>query len=140
MVNFPKNVRWPETAFQNLDSPFNFCLLGGEKISETVKHTIHNNIVNGRKVLVLTGSSVLAQCHMIFIGADRKDLATLVFSAVEGRDVLTVGDFSEFSDSGGMITFFTKKSRVKIAIDLAAVIETNLRLSARLIKMAKINF
>ena len=140
LVNFPKIVRWPEAAFQNLDSPFNFCLLDGEKISETVKDTIHNDTVNGRKVVVHTGSSVLAQCHIIFIGSDRKDLATLVFSTVEGRDVLTVGDFSEFSDSGGMITFFTKDSRVNIAIDLAAVIDTNLKLSVKLIKIAKINF
>jgi len=140
LVNFPKTVYWPDSAFEKPDSPLYFCMLGGGAISETVKDTINDKIVNGRKVIVLTASSILAQCHIIFIGEDRKDLAGLVFSVIEGKDILTVGDFEEFAHSGGLITFFKKNNRINIAIDLTAVMDTRLKLSAKLIKIATINF
>jgi len=140
LVNFSKTVYWPETAFEKPDSPLYYCMLGGGVISETVKDTINHKMVNGRTVVVLTASSVLAQCHIIFIGEDKKELAGLVFSATEGKDILTVGDFEEFAHSGGLITFFKKNNRINIAIDLAAIMDTKLKLSAKLIKIATINF
>jgi hypothetical protein len=52
--------------------------------------------------------------------------------------VLTVSDISDFARQGGMIGFVIEDGRVKIQINLQAVNNAGLKISAKLLEVAKI--
>lgn len=141
LVHIPKNVTWPESSFKSSDSPFHYCLLDSGDVSETVKETLEDKSVRGRKIIFHTEVSLDTQCHIIFLSKTKKALVSQVFTIVEGKkDILTIGDFEEFANSGGMIHFYNEGKRVKIAIDLTAILDTDLKISSKLIKIANIEF
>jgi hypothetical protein len=140
LANIPNHVTWPKSSFESPDSPFYFCLLDSGDISDAVKQILDVKEMNGRKILINTEISLIKRCHIIFVDKTNKDLVSIVFSTIEGKDVLTIGDFDEFANSGGMINFYTKDNRVKIAINLNGILETKLKISSKLTNISSFTF
>jgi hypothetical protein len=59
-------------------------------------------------------------------------------TALGAASVLTVGDAQVFAESGGMVGFFETDGLMKFAINLDAVERRRIKLSAQLLKIAKI--
>jgi hypothetical protein len=58
-------------------------------------------------------------------------------ASVKGSAVLTVGESSDFAESGGMIRFCMDGNKIRFEINLAAVNAAKLKMSARLLTLAK---
>jgi hypothetical protein len=57
---------------------------------------------------------------------------------VEGRPVLTVGESPEFIQHGGIVNFFLDGKRVRFEINPTAATRVNLRISSRLLQLARL--
>mgnify|MGYP006191273469 CR=1 FL=1 len=61
-----------------------------------------------------------------------------IWSRLEKRNVLTVGDHADFAARGGMIQMYTDQNKIRLRINLEAVKERNLQVSSKLLRLADV--
>lgn len=139
LYNFAKFVRWPNTTSQDAGAALNLCVLGEDPFGEALV-TIEGKRVGGRwlKVKRIATLPAISGCHMLFVAASEKPRLQQILAAVDGRPILTVADWPGFAKSGGIINLKTVHGRAQIEINRTAVKRTNLRLSAKLLRLATI--
>jgi len=137
VLNFARFTDWPVGALGGEDTPFNVCVMGETHLAKDFERLQGKHIDN--RPVVVTLDARLDQaitCQVIFVaGADRDKLPRL-FSAIDGRPILTIGEMSTFTDSGGMVNFVNVNGRLKFIVDQNNIHASNLNMSARLLKLA----
>ena len=79
-----------------------------------------------------------ADVELLYVGRlDRRRTAQLGV-AVQGASVLTVGDDEAFATGGGVIGLYVDGDRLRFAINPASAERQRLRLSAKLLSLAKL--
>lgn len=137
VLNFARFTDWPAGALGSEDMPFNVCVMGEAHFAKDFESLKGKN-VGARPVVVIVDASLeqSTACQVVFVaGADREKLPRL-FSAIYGRPILTIGEMSAFTDSGGMVNFVEVNGRLKFIVDLQNVHASNMNMSARLLKLA----
>jgi hypothetical protein len=66
-----------------------------------------------------------------------RKISPATLANLEARAVLTVGEFEHFVQEGGMIGFFREDNKVRREINLTAAEHAKLKISARLLALAK---
>jgi len=60
-----------------------------------------------------------------------------ILAELRGSSVLTVADMDNFIGSGGMIQFVVEDARVRVAIDVGATSRAHLKISSKLLSLAR---
>ena len=137
LLNFTKFADWPPAAFAAADSPFALCILGKDPFGRTLDDVVQGEVVNARKLIVrrLSETPGPQVCQMAFFGALEGDVAKILGSL--GSGVLTVGEGESFIHDGGMIAFVIENRRVRFVINQSAADNAGLKLSSKLLSVAK---
>jgi hypothetical protein len=77
-------------------------------------------------------------CNLLFVADDQVRRTSAGLAALKRLPVLTVSDSRGFATSGGVIELYVEAGRMRFAINTDAADETGLRLSSRLLGLAKI--
>ena len=77
-------------------------------------------------------------CHLLFIAAAETRRSAGGLGVIKALPVLTVSDYKGFADTDGLIELYVEGGRMRFAINLAAVERSGLRLSSRLLGLARI--
>jgi len=85
----------------------------------------------------LNSDGDLSGCHVLFVSRLEKDRAGLL-NRVKGLSILTVSDAAEFAEQGGMVTLVLASKRVSPEINQTVAEEAGLRISAKLLKLARL--
>jgi hypothetical protein len=139
LYNFTKFVEWPEGAFVEARSPMILGILGENPVGTLLTQIAARQPVNGRPILVkqFKAGEDPRKCQILFAALkDQKRLAE-VLGELKGAPVLTVGEGSGFTQAGGMIAFVVEGNKVRLRIDLEAASEAHLKISSKLIAVAK---
>jgi hypothetical protein len=137
VLNFARFTEWPTDALGSEDTPFNVCVMGEAHLAKDFE-SLKGKHIGTRPVVVIEDASLEQSiaCQVIFVaGTDREKLPRL-FSAIYGRPILTIGEMSAFTDSGGMVNFVEVNGRLKFIVNLKHVYASKMNLSARLLKLA----
>ncbi|MDD5275862.1 MAG: YfiR family protein [Methylovulum sp.] len=133
LYNFTKFIDWPADNYKT----FNLCILGTDPFGSLID-PIEEREVFGRPIKLFrlnNGYSFtpnkLAYCHIFFIGEPSATPPTL-------HNQLTVGESPGFAQHGGMIGFINQDGRIKLQINLAAIKQSGLKISAKLLEVADI--
>jgi YfiR/HmsC-like len=140
LFNFTKFVEWPAGAFADASSPIILGFVDDNEFGSLLTEVTAGKSVNGRAVVVkqFKEGQDPRDCQILFVGAtDRKHLEQAL-DKLKGAAVLTVGDGSEFTQSGGMIAFLVEQNKVRLELDLAAATQARLKISAKLIAVARL--
>ena len=139
LYNFTKFIRWPEQAFSGATDPFVIVAFGEDRFGEALDQTFENKKVNGRSFMIrrVKNLSELKPCHMLFIGSSEKRHVSEALKAVSGQNVLTVSEMDRFIQSGGMVNFFMEGNKVRFEINDQAAKNAGLRISSKLLSLAK---
>jgi preprotein translocase subunit Sec61beta len=94
----------------------------------------------GRGVTVQHFNSVsdLDDCQVIFVPAAMDSSLAALFEKLGSKPVLTVGETDAFNPAGGEIRFFLEENRIRFEISPDAVSAAGLKVSAKLMKLARI--
>ncbi|HKX29445.1 MAG TPA: YfiR family protein [Blastocatellia bacterium] len=140
LYNFAKLVEWPADAFKDADSPVVLGLVGDEPFGEILDQNMAGRKANGRKVVIvrLKASDNLRACHLLFISASEKSRVPQILAGLKGANVLTVAEIPHFAQSGGIINFFQEEKRVQFEINVEAAERAKLKISSRLLSLAKL--
>jgi len=140
LFNFASLVTWPKGAFDHPESPFVICHLGDSKTGALFDAAYAGRMVERHPVEVRhpSGARDVLDCHIVMITAERSEEAGQFLSAVAGQPILTVGETEGFARSGGMIGFYDEGSKIRFEINRGAAESANLRISSRLLKLARL--
>lgn len=135
LLNFTKFIEWTDPEAQR-NVPISLCIAGDDPFGRTLDQVVEGETVNDRKIKVQrVRPAVDANCHVAFFGASHKDLGKVVSTVPSG--VLTVGEGDAFLRDGGMIAFVVDNRRVRFDINMAAIRNSGLRVSSRLLTVAR---
>lgn len=139
LFNFVKFVEWRDDALAPPTEPIEICVLGEDPFGAALD-SIQGKAVKGRNVQVrrLASAEGLRQCHVAFISSSERERLPEVLKSLESANVLTVGDFESFSQSGGVINFVTERNKVRFEINVTAAERAGLRISSKLLNLAKV--
>lgn len=139
VLNFAKFVEWPASTFSS-NNVLDLCVVGKNKIGSTLK-LLHQREVQGHvlKVSYITSPEELGDyaCHILFIGEDEPKRQQQWLIKVQNRAILTIADDASFMKQGGMIGLYTEDSRVQFMINQKTTQETGLKISARMLQLAR---
>jgi hypothetical protein len=137
LLNFTKFVEWPPSAFPEPDSPISLCVLGDDPFGTTLDELVRGETVNGRALVIrrMSQTPIPKVCHVVFFGLPSKEVPPLLRSV--GPGVLAVGEGESFIRAGGMIAFVIDNRRVRFIVNQTAATNAGLRLSSRLLAVAK---
>lgn len=139
LYNFTKFVEWPPEAFRSPESPMAICVFGEDPFGESLDAVVRGETLNGRRLVVRRTRDLqeLRDCQTLFVpGAERERFAE-VFSALRDASVLTVGEVDGFLPQGGVIRFVVDQGRVRFEINLDAAERSRLKLSSKLLRLAR---
>ncbi len=148
LLNFTKFIDWPEDAFTEPAAPIALCIMGDAPLRASLNQLVVGEVVKGRRIAVRTLSEPPASkyCQVLFFTSLQKDsrplsgvlpekLPAMLNATAQG--VLTVGEGEGFIRDGGMIAFVIDDNRVRFEINQAAAESAGLKLSSKLLSVAK---
>jgi hypothetical protein len=80
----------------------------------------------------------LRGCRILFIGTSEKKQLAPMLAKLRGSSVLTVADMDNFVESGGMVQLVLEDNRVRLAIDVGATARAHLKVSSKLLALARV--
>jgi YfiR/HmsC-like len=139
LFHFAEFVEWPVEAFHDASTPITYCTTGEDPFRGALDDSLRAKVVGNRGVRVkhLKEGDSTKDCQILFIGAAESKRTTSILANVKGSAVLTVGESPNFAESGGMIEFCREANKIRFDINLAAVGAAKLKMSARLLTLAK---
>jgi hypothetical protein len=140
LFNFARFVEWPPDAFPSPDSALQICVLGEDPFGRDFEQVIVDKTVNGHRIEIAhpDGTPQARACQILFIAASEKARLPSILQGLKGASVLIVGDTPGFAALGGAINFVLDDSRVRFEINLKAAELAHLKISARLLTVAKV--
>jgi len=139
LYNFAKFVDWPPEAFPTPGTPVSLCVLGEDPFGGSLDSVVRGETLNGRHLAVrrVQGAGEARGCQVLFLPRAERGRAAEVLAALRGASVLTVGEESDFLDQGGVIRFVLEQGRVRFEINLDAAERDHLKLSSKLLRLAR---
>ncbi len=136
LLNFTKFIEWPADAFASDRAPITICVLGDDPFGNALDQIVAGEAVNARKLAIerLRRAPASKACQVLFIGKPEKDYKILTGL---GNGVLTVGEGDSFLRNGGMIAFVLDNRRVRFDINQTAVEGGQLKMSSKLLTVAR---
>jgi len=137
LYNFVKFTEWPELP---PGSPLVICSVGDDAIAAALVETVRGQNVSGHAFEVRRpqDSTTWRSCHLLFIADVEMKRSLGGLGALKAQPVLTVGDARGFAQSSGIIEFYVESGHMRFAINVNAAERSGLRLSSRLLGLAKI--
>jgi hypothetical protein len=137
LYNFAKFVEWPALPAA---APLVVCIVGHDGIAAAFIETVRGQNISGHSfdVWVLQDSSRWRACHLLFIADAETRRSAGGLDEIKRLPVLTVSDNKGFALAGGIIELYVEAGRMRFAINLDAADRAGLRVSSRLLGLAKV--
>jgi hypothetical protein len=140
LFNFARYVEWPKDAFDRNDMPVNICMLSTKEFGDVVSRTVSGKTVADRSVVVRRTADLpeTTGCHILFIGREYDKSHTETVAELGGLSVFTVADQEGFARAGGIANFYRTENRIRFEINPHAAQKVGLKISSRLLRLAKV--
>jgi hypothetical protein len=140
LLNFPKYVDWPMTAFPETNSPIVIAILGDDEVANELSTMSAGKIFDGHPVQLVRMTSLepLHNCHMLFVGDRQSRKLSEVLAKLRGLEVLTVGESGGFLEQGGMINLVRRDRRISLEVNLDSIHRSGLKVSSKLLSVATV--
>jgi len=139
IYNFDQFVDWPDGAFPKADSPLVITVLGDNPFGTVLEQVTRGKQIRGHEIVVRYAQDVakIGQTHVLFVGAPYNQNPSEVLQKLTG--VLTIGDTDNFTAAGGMIRFYSERSKLRFEINTRAADKAGIKVSAKLLHLAKMH-
>lgn len=140
LFNFLKFVEWPEDAFADPLAPIVIGIAGEDPFGSALPNVIIGKTVQGRDLVIrkYRVGEDLRSAHILFISISEKKRIPQLLAGLRGSSVLTVADSTDFLVEGGMIQLYYEDNRIRFAIDVDATDRAKLKISSKLLSLARV--
>jgi hypothetical protein len=139
IYHFAQFVDWPAATFPQGNSPLIIGVLGENPFGNDLKHTVEGKVLNQHPLIVKefrTLEEMTNTCHILFICQSEKKRLPEILSAISSNSTLSVGEFRDFTENGGMINFVLDGDKIRFQINEINVDKAGLRMSFKLLGLA----
>jgi hypothetical protein len=139
LANFPSFVEWPLEALPSDKAPFLICVFGEFPFGTSLAKITRGTTVHDRRVEVrwIRKQEELASCQILFVSRSEQKKYSRSLDAVRGRTVFTVGETPVFLGAGGILSFSSQEGTIRFDVNLEAANKAHLRISSRLLALAR---
>jgi len=137
LYNFAKFTEWPALPS---GAPIVACVEGDDEVAASLVETVRGQRISGHAIDVRRSpdSAAWQACQLLFIAdAETRRPAGRV-DGIRRLPVLTVSDGKGFTQTGGIIELYAEGGRMRFAINVDAAERAGLRLSSRLLGLARV--
>ncbi len=140
LFNFAQFVVWPPESFTSPDEPFRIGILGDDPFGTFLDETVQGEKVDNHPLVIQRYSRVedIKNCQILFVSGSENERLTEIFSALKGRNILTVGDREHFIRGGGMVRFFVEGNKIRLRINPEAAKSAGLTISSKILRLAQL--
>ncbi len=140
LYHFAQLVNWPPQSLGTEDRTFIFCTVGEQTVPDALESTVEGKQIGTHPIKVqhLRENDDLRSCHMLYILLLDKKQVAAILARLQNASILTVGESDNFIQQGGMIGFALLDKKVRFDINLQSAQRANLKISSRLLLLAKI--
>ena len=144
IVKLMDYVTWPDGAGSDRTGVVVIAVVGESPLTPRLEELAKKRTQEGKKVTVKTISidDSLRDCQILFMPTKSKVDLAKILKGLRDAPVFTVSDAEYFARHGVMINFFDEKisgkSKVKFEVNRTTIKMSGLKLSSRLLKLAKI--
>jgi hypothetical protein len=140
VVNFLRFVEWPPANVGPAPAPLVVAVLGDRTLIENLRNYAITQSVSGHAIEVkaVERPEDARGAHVLFIGSSESANVPAIVKMAETSALLTVGDTDGFGRAGVILNLYTDDSRIRIEANPSAATRTGLRLSAHLLRIARI--
>ncbi len=140
LYHFATFVDWPSSTYKDTDGHLRICIMGKDPFGESLDATLRTKKIGSHPLEIYRNPSTttLKHCHMLYLAAAQSSQLRTYRQQYGSANVLTVGENDIFIQHGGMIKFFLDDQKVRFAINPDAINKTNLKVSSKLLRLAKI--
>jgi hypothetical protein len=137
LLNFTKFSEWPDLPGE---SPLVLCVLADPSVSRELSGLARGQRVGNRELQVvkLSNGEAVKPCQLLYVAAGGVAAAGPALGEAGQLPILTVSDREGFADATGTIELYLERDRMRFAINVDAVRRSRVRLSSRLLSVAKI--
>lgn len=132
-------VEWPPQAFERDRTPLAIGVLGSELLAGELAQVVAGREVNGRDILVrrLRAGETPTGLHVLFVGRGDGARVAQLAAAAKGQPLLIVSESDEAFALGSAINFLVVDDKVRFDVALRPVEQAGLKLSSRLLAVAR---
>lgn len=132
LYNFTKFVEWPH----NSGKPIRICVLGDAGVGKMLEDLAVKQGERKEFSIQPIVKAEIGACDILYISGNEREAKNLL-ELVKEHDVLTVSDNDNFNEQGGIVALFPDNGKIRFSINLSAVKKTNLKISSKLLELAK---
>jgi hypothetical protein len=138
LYKFIGYVEWPSRAQAASDAPLAIGVIGADGLADELQQVVAGRSIHGRAISVrkLGHGDPVAGLQMLFIGHTASDIAGLLAAARESA-VLTVTESDDAFALGSVINFVVVQDKIRFDIALQSAEHAHLRISSRLLAVAR---
>lgn len=140
LCKFGNYVEWPAEATGGTDQPFVIGVMAAPGVADALALAARGQTVHGRPILVRRTERVgelVEGVAIVYIARSHAARSTEVIGVLKDRPVLTVTESDADQPGGGIVNFVVVDDKVKFDISLTAATRSRLRISARLLGVAR---
>jgi hypothetical protein len=132
-------TEWPAKAFTNPESAMQLCVIGDSIIQDAFNQLASKKVgPRPLKVINISRTKNINDCHIVFIGNQDRVLLAQVLSEASGKSILTIDDIDGLSTYKGVVNLQEIDGKIRLNINLDLANKGQLKISARLLKLANI--
>jgi hypothetical protein len=136
LYNFAKFAEWPDGAPAGA---MTLCVLGDTAVADALDATVQGRTIDGREIAVVrVKPDRLRTCHLLYVSGVDLRRSQQIIEELKTAPVMTVSDRDRFAESGGIAGLFVEAGKMRFAINLDAALRARLRISSRLLNLAKL--
>jgi hypothetical protein len=139
LFNFAQFMEWPADIVL-AGTSVALCIVNDGAIADALERAVEGRSVEGHNLTVrrLKAGAPLPTCHVLYLGGSDLKQSLDVADTVKGVFVLTVSDTARFAETGGMVELFGDNGRMRFAVNVDALQRAGVRMSSRVLGLAKI--
>jgi hypothetical protein len=139
LLSFVTFTEWPTTAFEAPSSPLRICVAGADPFEGSLVRTVQGESVAGHPLVTdhIGRGDDLSHCHVLFVPRAAEE-AGVPFERGTNSPVLVVGESEALWHNGAIISFAIDEGRVRFDVNRTAAQRSGLRLSSKLLRIARL--
>ncbi len=138
LYNFTKFIKWNED--DKSKETFQISIVGPDPFGTTLEDSYRNKKIINLSISIARYKNTenLKKASLIFISKElsKEDIIKVLNFAKENQ-IITVSDFPDFIELGGIIGFVKIKEKIKFEINSIACYATNKTISSKILRLAR---
>jgi hypothetical protein len=138
LFHFAQLVDWPDAPDES-GSSLLLCILGDDPFHGELESTVEGKQIGPQVLHIrhLSKDQVTRGCKIVFVSKSENTRLAAILASLRNSPVLTVGEADNFLTSGGMIRLCLEGNKVRFEINREAAESARLRISSRLLLLAR---